>query len=69
MLQRVAPPEGSVLAMAEMSQHDRAIRVNDIVAHAENVWALQNWAQGIVPDSELLKQQLLAQYPHLKDRT
>lgn len=70
MEHKVAPPiEGSVLAMAEMSLHDRAIKVTDIVAHAENVYALRDWAQGIEPDSTMLKQELLINYPWLKDRT
>lgn len=65
---RVSPIEGSVHVFAEMSRHDKAIRINDIVAHAENVAALVDWAQGTMFDSDGVRAKLLQLYPHLKER-
>ena len=61
------PP--TVQAMAEMSKHDSAVTINDVIAHAEGVSALHQWANGIVFDSDLLRADLLERYPHLRDRS
>ena len=65
---KFTPIEGSVAALAEQSKSNPNIGVDDIMNHAMNIAALQNWATGDEFDTTGVRDKLFELYPHLKDR-